>query len=293
MVVTCLRAKTSVPAENLSPEMSDTSTQMELVRKETSVQVVGCSECPDPSPGEKVSTFDDLLRQVAEFQERVKRLRSIRGSETEIDRWFHNQVPVVGSTETEAPWTLVSHRSRAPLQSSPSSFTTKTRYEASTAVDTHEQDAQGETLPTAHSGYRKEKRRVLVAGDCWLRGTEAPTCRPDRESREVCCLLGARIQDVAERVPQLVKSTADCPLLLFHVGMNDAASWNLGRIKEDYKALGVQVENVGAQVILSSILPVGGKGAARSRRIMYISSWLLSWSHHEGLGFYDDRNFFD
>ncbi|GAB0179469.1 hypothetical protein GRJ2_000412200 [Grus japonensis] len=56
MVGTCLRAKTSVPTENVSPEMSDTSTQMELVRKEASVQVVGCSECPDPSPGEQVST---------------------------------------------------------------------------------------------------------------------------------------------------------------------------------------------------------------------------------------------
>ncbi|GAB0206374.1 mitochondrial enolase superfamily member 1 [Grus japonensis] len=54
MVGTCLRAKASVPTENISPEMSDASTQTEVVRKETSVQAVGCSECPDPSPGEKV-----------------------------------------------------------------------------------------------------------------------------------------------------------------------------------------------------------------------------------------------
>ncbi|GAB0179201.1 hypothetical protein GRJ2_000385400 [Grus japonensis] len=53
MVGTRLRAKTSVPTENISPEMSDTSTQMELVRKERSVQTVGCSKCPDPSPGKR------------------------------------------------------------------------------------------------------------------------------------------------------------------------------------------------------------------------------------------------
>ncbi|GAB0210389.1 hypothetical protein GRJ2_003504700 [Grus japonensis] len=299
MVDTRLRAKASVPTENISPEMSDASTQMELIRKETSVQAVGCSECQDPSPGEKVSTcarcaqIDDLLRQVAELQETVKRLCSIRGAEMEKDRWFHNQVPVASTTENEAPWTLVTHKSRALLQSSPSSFTTKNRYEALTAIDTHEQGVQGETVPAAHSGYRKKKRRVLIVGDSLLRGTEAPICRPDRESREVYCLLGAKIQDVAKRVPQLVKSTDYYPLLLFHVGTNDAASQNLGRIKEDYKALGVQVKNIGAQAIFSSILPVGGKGAARNRHIIHINSWLRVWCHREGFGFYDNGTFYD
>ncbi|PKU47570.1 rna-directed dna polymerase from mobile element jockey- hypothetical protein [Limosa lapponica baueri] len=38
---------------------------------------------------------------------------------------------------------------------------------------------------------------------------------------EVCCLLGAKVQDVAKRVPQLVKNMDYHSLLLFHVGMND------------------------------------------------------------------------
>jgi len=45
-------------------------------------------------------------------------------------------------------------------------------------------------------------------------------------------------------------------LLLFLVGMNDTTSWNPGRMKEDFKALGVQATSVAAQVIFSSILPV-------------------------------------
>ncbi|GAB0205522.1 hypothetical protein GRJ2_003017800 [Grus japonensis] len=211
----------------------------------------------------------------------------------EVDRWFRNQVPVADTTENEASWTLVTHKSRTPFQSPHSSFTTKNRYEALTAVDTHEQGPQGETAPAAHSGYRKKKRRVLVVGDPLLRGTKVPICQPDRESQEVCCLLGAKIQDVAERVPQLVKSTDYYPLLLFHVGMNDTASRNLGRIKEDYKALGVQDKNIGAQVLFSSILPVGGKGAARNRSIMHINSWLCGWCRHKGFGFYNNRTFFD
>ena len=91
MVGTRLRAKTSIPMEK-APEISDASTQMELVRKVASVQVVGCNECPDPSAGVKVSTctrcaqVDDLLHQVTELQETVKRLCSISRAEAEIDR---------------------------------------------------------------------------------------------------------------------------------------------------------------------------------------------------------------
>jgi len=77
-----------------------------------------------------------------------------------------------------------------------------------------------------------------------LRGTEAPICRLDREARDVCCLLGAKVQDVAKRVPQLVKSTDHYPLLLFHTGTNDTASRNVGRIKEDFKALGVKAKSL-------------------------------------------------
>ena len=77
MVSTPLRVKTSVSTEK-APEMSDASTQKELLRKETSVQMVGCNECPDPSPGEKVSTCkrcaqaDDLCVKWPSFREQLK-----------------------------------------------------------------------------------------------------------------------------------------------------------------------------------------------------------------------------
>jgi len=51
---------------------------------------------------------------------------------------------------------------------------------------------------------------------------------------------------VAERVPQLVKSTDYYLLLLFHIGTNDTAGRNLNRIKEDFKALGVKAKSFGA-----------------------------------------------
>ena len=74
VVVSHLSAKTSVHTRK-SPEVPDVVTQIELVRKETLIQVVGCSEYLEPSLSGKVSTctgcaqVDNLLQQVAELQE--------------------------------------------------------------------------------------------------------------------------------------------------------------------------------------------------------------------------------
>jgi len=134
---------------------------------------------------------------------------------------------------------------------------------------------------------------VLVVGDSLLRGTGSPICQPDREAREVCCLPRAKVREVTERVPQFVKSTDYYPLLFFHVGTNDTANRNLSRIKEDFKALGVKAKCFGAQVIFSSILPVGGRGSARNRCIMGSSSWLHGWCRRECFGFYVNGTFFN
>lgn len=108
---------------------------------------------------------------------------------------------------------------------------------------------------------------MLIVGESLLRDTEAPILQPDRESQEVCCLPELRCE-MLPRVPQLVKSTG-YPLLHFHMGTN-YTSQNLARIKEDYKALGVRVKNINAQV---TFLPVRGKGSARNRCILQINFW--------------------
>ena len=127
-------------------------------------------------------------------------------------------------------------------------------------------------LPSACSGYCKNKCGVLVVGKFLLKVTDTSLCWLDRESWEFCCLPGARIWDVTGRVPHRIKSTNYYFLLLFHVGTNDAGRWNVRRIKEYYKALGARVKNIRAQVIFSSILPVGGKKKARKIRIIHINS---------------------
>nr|XP_048718317.1 uncharacterized protein LOC125641845 [Caretta caretta] len=133
----------------------------------------------------------------------------------------------------------------------------------------------------------KRRRRVVVVGDSLLRGTESSICCPNRENREVCCLPGARIHDVTERLPRLIKPSDCYPFLLLHVGTNDTAKNDLERITVDYVALGRRIKEFEAQVVFSSILPMEGKGLGRDRRIMEVNEWLHKWCWREGFGFFD------
>ncbi|XP_053898073.1 cytosolic Fe-S cluster assembly factor NUBP1 isoform X1 [Malaclemys terrapin pileata] len=133
----------------------------------------------------------------------------------------------------------------------------------------------------------KRRRRVVVVGDSLLRGTESSICHPDRENREVCCLPGARIHDVMERLPRLIKPSDRYPFLLLHVGTNDTAKNDLEQITADYVALGRRIKDFRAQVVFSSILPVQEKGLGRDRRIVEVNKWLRRWCWREGFRFFD------
>jgi len=65
---------------------------------------------------------EDLTHQVAELQKTVKSLHTIKGADKEIDQWFQNHDPVVGTTEKEAPWILVIHKKRTLLRPPPSTL---------------------------------------------------------------------------------------------------------------------------------------------------------------------------
>ena len=106
-------------------------------------------------------------------------------------------------------------------------------------------------------------------------------------SEEVCCLPGACIKDVTERVERLVKPKDTYPFLLIHEGTNDTAHCSVEHMKRDYVALGKRVKDLGAQVVFSSVLLVNGRGLGRERKTMQINDWLCHWCHRERFGFLD------
>ncbi|KAK1192276.1 E41L5 protein, partial [Pygoscelis papua] len=81
-----------------------------------------------------------------------------------------------------------------------------------------------QSAPRITTASAKKKRRVIVVGDSFLRGTEGPLCRPDPSHREVCCLPGSRVRDITRKLPDLVRSTNYYPLLVIQAGSDE--SWN-------------------------------------------------------------------
>lgn len=182
-------------------------------------------------------------------------------------------------------WSLVTSGNRISPQSPSSYVPTSNRHEALAVDKVNEQDSQGKTTPVAHTKICQRQWQALAMGDsaerCW--GTHLPAWYTVKGS-----LLLARTQDqiwdVTERLPQLIKSTDCCPLLLFYVGISDMVNPSHGKMKQDFRALGAQVKREGAQMIFSSVLPVRGRGAGRSWHIMHTSTWLCGWCHCQGFG---------
>lgn len=81
------------------------------------------------------------------------------------------------------------------------------------------------------------------------------------------CLPGAHIQDVAKRLPSLVKAEDYNLLLLFHVGLNDAGTKRFQNIKRDFRSLRKKLKGSEAQVLLSSTLLVGHWDSGRVKQV--------------------------
>lgn len=83
-------------------------------------------------------------------------------------------------------------------------------------------------------------------------------------SREVCCLVGALICSITERLPSPVKPTEHHLLPLCHVGSSDTATGQLRTTETDHVFLRAMLKGSGALVVVSSILPVKPIGAVDS-----------------------------
>jgi len=144
-----------------------------------------------------------------------------------------------------------------------------------------------QSAPRITTASAKKKRRVIVIGDSLLRGTEGPICRPDPSHREVCCLPGARVRDVAKKLPGLVRPSDYYPLLIMQVGGDEITERSPKAIKRDFRALGRLVEGSGEQVVFSSIPSVAGNSTGRGRKTHLLNRWLRDWCHWSNFGFFD------
>ncbi|CAJ0936924.1 unnamed protein product [Ranitomeya imitator] len=169
------------------------------------------------------------------------------------------------------PWQTSSRQSHASNMEKSPTTQLKNRYQI--FVEDEDGTPKNEAIPaskkekgtqqqvTAKSTAKKQ-RRVVVVGDSLLRGTEAAICRPDITAREVCCLPGAMIKDVTDRIPKLFSSKDVHPFLLIHVGTNDTARKDLPTICKDFEELGKKVKELDAQDWrIANVVPIFKKGS--------------------------------
>ena len=135
----------------------------------------------------------------------------------------------------------------------------------------------------------RKKRRFIVVGDSLLRGTEGAICRADPPLGEDCCLPGSRVKDITRKLPSLVQPSDYYPLLLFHVGGDEATMHSAKVIKRDFRVSGQFLRESGAQVIFFSLLPVAGSDIGRNRWTQSINNiWLRRWCHRYSFGVLDN-----
>ena len=102
-----------------------------------------------------------------------------------------------------------------------------------------------------------KKRRAVIIEDSLLRETEGLICHSDLSRREVCCLPGDRVRDIAKNITHLVKPSHYYPSLVFQIGNEDVGKRSSLVIKRDLRALGRLLKGSGAQVVFSSVLSFG------------------------------------
>ncbi|RMB89236.1 hypothetical protein DUI87_34385 [Hirundo rustica rustica] len=285
--------------------------QVEPSKKDASVQTHSCPECLSLSVASGAAVEEaclrreqvsDLLSLVAELREEVERLRSIRESEMEID-WWSSALPslreasdhesedlhascsqaIEGHLINEEKWKWVPARGENNKNSSPSlsQVPLQNRYEAldlEGQLDDLEENCLPIEAPNYDSSERcittskiKKKRRVIVVGDSLQRGTEGPICQRDPSHREVCCLPGARVQNITERLPALIQPSDYYPLLIVQAGSDEIEKRSVKAIKRDFRALGQVIGRAGAQVEFCSVPLVAEENDEQNRRTRTIN----------------------
>lgn len=104
------------------------------------------------------------------------------------------------------------------------------------------------------------------------------------------CLLFISVTSEC-KVPRVLHALDYYPLWLFHVSTNDTKV-KLETIRQDFRALGMMIKDLGVQTFFFSILPGRMENGRRRRQIFQANNWLHHWCWQEAFGSYDHGTLF-
>ncbi|XP_051897466.1 40S ribosomal protein S24 isoform X2 [Pristis pectinata] len=252
----------------------------------------------------KCLRLDELRLRVDELELQLQTLRSIREGVSYVD--MVHQVTVTpfraGTSEVQDADRIVTVRGgkrkkksgRQTEQGTLEAVPLSNRFSALEAVEGD--DLQGPSCSYQVSGTgtgtaaqkgRVGKRRAVVIGDSKVRETDTRFCGSEHKSRMVCCLPGARVRDVTDRVHRILEREGEQPEVVVHVGTNDIGRKGDEVLKSEIRELGRRLRNRTSRVAILGLLPVPRDSEGRNRRRWQINAWLRSWCRREGFRFLD------
>ncbi|KAL7881112.1 hypothetical protein SRHO_G00033660 [Serrasalmus rhombeus] len=111
-----------------------------------------------------------------------------------------------------------------------------------------------------------------------------PVARPS--ASVLCTGLGARVLDIAKRLPSALRRRDAFGTMVIHVGTNDISDRRSEVLKEHYQTLlDTTRKKTDARIIISGPLPTYQRGSERFSRLFALQSWLRGWCACNGLGY--------
>eukprot|EP00061_Rhincodon_typus_P016237 g44344.t1 len=240
-------------------------------------RAVACSSCkmwevrvaagvPSDFTREKCTQLQLLTNHIRELELELEldELRIIQEAEGVIDRSY--KVVVTPKVQEKGSWVNVRRGkgNRQTGQGSPVAVPLNNKY---TILDTfgggndlpgegHSRQVSGaEPGIVAHKGSG-ENRRAIVVGDSIVRGKDRWFCEHKRDERMLCCLLGARVHDILDRVFKILKGEGEQPAVMVHIDTNDIGRKRTENVKNECRELGWKLKSMTNGVVISGLLPV-------------------------------------
>ena len=143
----------------------------------------------------------------------------------------------------------------------------------------------GSTRVQGAAATEKSKRNVVVIGDSVVKGIDTVLCDQDKEYRRLCCLPGARVQDVSSGLQRNLEWEGENPVVVVHVGANDIDKTGTKDLQREYEELGNKLKSRTNKVVISGLLPEPRANWRRVNRIKETNAWLKDWCGRNGFEF--------
>ena len=265
------------------------------------VQAVRCTSCgmfevrdtgsvPADYTCQRCIQFHLLEERIRDLELELEELRIIKEAEVAIDEG--NREIVIPKCDT---WVTVRRGKKKVVQSSPEAVPLSNRYSALEAAG--DEDLTGvshgvqvlgiEPVLDAQVG-REKSRSGVVIGDSLVKGIHRRVCGKERDSRLVCCLPGAGVSDISDRVFGILKGEGNQTQVVVHVGNHDVGRKRDGDINQKFRELGWKLRTKINRVVISGLLPVTRDSMERNREREHLNLWLMGWCKREGFRYLDN-----